>query len=302
MSVTVNDFNKYSRYTVTYVAAFNWSIDYISLFQHIRIPKLAKDPLQGVKKNNVKLNLPIGTVLRVKYKDVYKNVHVRGYGITEGEGAFRNSATVVMYIGKIVVLKVPSSGKIHIAGCRTERQVYQAIHAIWNHIQHIRKVHPDIVKMAVGEMPKVIFSPVMNNISINMGFSINKKKVHEFLYKDTEFLVIPNDRKYAGVAAKLEVEGYKELPLVKHRFLDGKWYASNTNWTEYLSMLKPKDRIKEEKAERYHTFLIFFSGRVIQTGPRYELMEDVFKYFVSSINGNRPRIEDLNVEVSKKGK
>lgn len=299
MSLSPNDFNRYSRYTTTFVAAVNWTIDYVGLFEHIEIPKLDKDPLQG-KKNNAKLNLPIGTVLRVKYKDAFKAVHVRGYGIKPNEGCFRNGTTVVMYIGKIVVLKVPPCGKIQVAGCLNERQVYQANHAIWNHLQKIRKKHPEIIKIPEGEVPRIIYSPVMNNISINMGFNINKRKVHELLYRDTEFNVIPNDRKYAGVTAKLEVEGLRDLPLIRHRYIKGKWYASQASWTDYLAMLKPKDRTKEEKTERYHTFLIFFSGKVIQTGPRYELMENAFKYFVSSLNENRNRIEDLNKELAKK--
>jgi hypothetical protein len=126
------------------------------------------------------------------------------------------------------------------------------------------------------------------------------RKVHEFLYQDTEFHIIPNDKKYAGVTAKLCVEGMKELPLVKHRYLNGKWYTSNGTWMDYLTMLSPKDRKKEENTERFQTFLIFHSGKVIQSGPRYELMGDVFNYFITLMNANRKRVEDLTTELGVK--
>lgn len=302
--ISPKDFSKYKRYTTTYIAAVNWKIDHIALFQYLNIVTLENDPLANVKRSQVKLNVPNGSILQVKYKDSYKIVHIRGYGMEDNAstGCFSNSTTIVMYVGKIIVLKVPSQGKIQITGCRSEEQVYQAIHAIWRGIQKIKVEHPEVAQIPEGEVPRVIYHAVMNNINMNLGFSINKRKVHEFLYQDTEFHIIPNDKKYAGVTAKLEVEGMKELPLVKHRFLNGKWYASNGTWTDYLSMLSPKDRKKEENMERYQTFLIFHSGKVIQSGPRYELMEDVFRYFINLMNANRGKIEDLTVELSTKKK
>jgi TATA-box binding protein (TBP) (component of TFIID and TFIIIB) len=300
--ISPDDFNLFQRYTTTYIAAVNWEIDHIALYQYLDIIKLKEDPLVGKKRFNIRLNAPSGSVLQVKYKDAYKIVHVRGYGITDdaSTGCFSNSTTIVMYIGKIIVMKVPSRGKIQITGCRTENQVYQAVHAIWKGIQKIKQKHPEVAKIPEGEVPRVIYHSVMNNINMNLGFNVNKRKVHEFLYQRTEFHIIPNDKKYAGVTAKLEVEGLRELPLVKHRFLNGKWYVSKGSWIDYLAMLNPKDRKKEDNKDHYQTFLIFHSGKVIQTGPRYALMENVFRYFITLMNSNRCKIEDLTIELSTK--
>lgn len=295
------DFNKYQRYTTTYIAATNWTIDYISLFHHLPITELPDDPLKGVKRSQVKLSVPIA-ILQIKYKDAYKIVHVRGYGIDDEAslGCFSNSASVVMYVGKIVVLKIPPQGKIQITGCRTESQVYKAVHAIWEGISSAAKEHPEILSLPAGELPKVIYHGVMNNISMNIGFNINKRKTHEYLYNHTEFHIIPNDKKYAGIAAKLVEDRMKDVPLVKHRLINGKWYESTASWNDYLAVLTAKDRQKEGKCERYQTFLIFHSGKVIQTGPRYCLMKDMFSYFVNLMNRNRNLLEDLTVEVAKK--
>ncbi len=303
-TISPNDFKKYQRYTTTYIAAVNWKIDYVGLFQYLPIVKLGNDPLMGNKRAHVKLNVPNGSILQVKYKDPFKIVHVRGYGKEDNAstGCFSNSLSVVMYVGKIIVLKLPPQGKIQITGCRQEKQVYTAIHAIWKGIEAVRVKHPEVVQIPEGENPKVIYHAVMNNINMNLGFNINKRKVHEFLYQDTDFHIIPNDKKYAGVTAKVEVEGMKELPLVRHRYLNGKWYASKAKWIDYISMLSPKDRKKEEITERYQTFLIFHSGKVIQSGPRYELMNDVFQYFITLINENRLRIEDLTEDVDRRAR
>ena len=303
--ISPDDFEKYKRYTITHIAAVNWIIDHIALYQYVQFPKFKEDPLKGKKRSEVKLPKKYnGSILRIKYKDLYKVVHVRGYGIDDStsEGCFSNSATVLMYMDKIIVLKIPSQGKIQITGCKSEEQVYRAIHAVWKHIQKIKKEHPEVSSIPEGEVPKVIFQTAMNNINLNLGFNINKKRVHEFLYKETEFHIIPNDAKYAGVTAKIEAEGIKELANVRHRFLNGRWYASKANWTDYLSMLTPKDRTKEEKTERYHTMLIFHSGKVIMSSPRYELMKDVFCYFVNLMLDNRAKIEDLTIEITAKKK
>lgn len=301
-NISPNDFSKYNRYTMTYIAVVNWVIDHISLFQYLPIIQLESDPFLNLKRTQIKLDVPNGSILQVKYKDVYKNVHVRGYGIEDkaSSGCFSNSITIVMYIGKIIVLKVPPQGKIQITGCRTEKQVYQSIHAIWDHIQKIKIEHPEIVQIPQGESPKIIFNSVMNNINMNLGFHINKRKVHELLYNQTDFHIIPNDKKYAGVTAKFIVQGMQDLTLVQHRLVNGKWYSSNVSWIDYLSMLSPKDRKKEETQERHQTFLIFHSGKVIQSGPRYELMEKIFTYFITYMTENRSKIEDLTVELTSK--
>lgn len=303
-SISPDEFKKFSRYTTTVIAAANWVINHIAFFNYAEIVDLSEDPLENMKRSRVKLSIPNGSILQVKYKDPYKIVHVRGYGTKDdaSKGCFSNSVSVVMYVGKIIVLKVPPQGKIQITGCRTEKQVYSAMHAIWKCIEKIRISHPEIVKLPADEAPRIIFHPVMNNINMILGFNVNKRKIHEFLYQDTEFLIIPNDKKYAGVTAKLVVEGMKELPLVRHRYINGKWYVSNASWTDYLAMLTPKDRKKEEVADRYQTFLIFHSGKVIQSGPRYELMEDVFRYFIKLMNENRHKIEDLTVELAANAK
>jgi hypothetical protein len=151
-TISPGDFPKYQRYTTTYIAAVNWKIDYVGLFQYLPIVKLKTDPLLGKKRSQVKLNIPDGSILQVKYKDPFKIVHVRGYGTEDNAstGCFSNSLSVVMYVGKIIVLKVPPQGKIQLTGCRSEHQVYQAIHAIWRGIEAVRAEHPEVVQIPDG--------------------------------------------------------------------------------------------------------------------------------------------------------
>jgi hypothetical protein len=172
IDISPTDFEKYKRYTTTYIAAVNWKIDHVIMYQNLPIVKLNKDPLVGNKRSQVRLNIPNGSILQVKYKDPYKIVHVRGYGKEDNSstGCFSNSVTVVMYVGKIIVLKVPPQGKIQITGCRTEDQVYQAIHSIWSGIEKIKLLNPEVVKIPDGEVPRVIYHAVMNNINMNLGF------------------------------------------------------------------------------------------------------------------------------------
>jgi len=305
VGLDVDSFKNFKRYTCTHVISANLQIDHIALFNYATFPELDKDPFIDTKRPNIRLSTKYnGSILQIKVKDLYKKVHVRGYGQNDPASmkCFNNSTTIVMYIDKIIVIKVPSKGKIQATGSTTENQIYQAIHHIWKHILKIKEEHPEIARIPYSNIPRVIFLTSMNNVSMNLGFKINKRKLFNFLYKETDFIVIPHEKKYAGIAAKLPVEGIKELPFIRHRYIRGQWYQSKANWTEYLSMLSPKDRAEEERSERYHTFLIFHSGKVIQSGPHWPLMPAVFKYFIELMMENRAIFEDLTIELTSKKK
>ena len=66
--------------------------------------------------------------------------------------------------------------------------------------------------------------------------------------------------------------------------LDCKWKGSLTSYKEYLDTLSDSDRESKLKHVRYNTFLVFHSGKIIQSGLSADFMRDDFYEFCDIIN------------------
>ena len=66
--------------------------------------------------------------------------------------------------------------------------------------------------------------------------------------------------------------------------LDCKWKGSLTSYKEYLDTLSDSDRESKLKYVRYNTFLVFHSGKIIQSGLSADFMRDDFYEFCDIIN------------------
>lgn len=282
------------RYTITFTVATNWTINHILFFQEHQFANFSKDPLIEVKKNQHSLpNVPIGTILSLKYKDENGKVHFRGYG-NASESCFSNVTSAKIYVGKIVDVKIPSFGKIQITGCLDDPQAYKTIQTIWKSIQEIEKRKPGFVTLPPHEPPKAIYNPVMNNVSIHINFEINRKKLQTFLYRyqGDNFLLPVKDERYAGTKIEAKINDISHIPIVQHRFLNGKWYSSLVSMNDFLALLTSKSR-KEELMKKYqHVILMFHSGKFIYIAPRFELMPDFYRYFLGILQENRDKIEE----------
>jgi hypothetical protein len=63
-------------------------------------------------------------------------------------------------------------------------------------------------------------------------------------------------------------------------------------FSSYTSYLDEKEKKKENKKEKYHTFLVFHSGSIIQSGSGPE-MENVYTKFVTILNQHRKEFEEI---------
>ena len=72
--------------------------------------------------------------------------------------------------------------------------------------------------------------------------------------------------------------------MKKLTYVDGKWEDSvYVPYDDYLSMLPEKDKLKKLKKQRYNTFLVFHSGKVIMSGMDSVFMKDVYYEFLNII-------------------
>lgn len=84
----------------------------------------------------------------------------------------------------------------------------------------------------------------------------------------------------------------KEMEITKMSHKDDKWVRSLTTYEEYLDRLSEKEINKKLKKERFVTFLVFHSGKVIQSGINASLSRDSYYYFLKIIRTAFDEIEE----------
>jgi TATA-box binding protein (TBP) (component of TFIID and TFIIIB) len=65
-----------------------------------------------------------------------------------------------------------------------------------------------------------------------------------------------------------------------------------TTYTEYLEKLSEKERNKKLNKDRFNTFLVFHSGRVIISGLTAQYMKNAYYYFLDIIRACKDEIEE----------
>lgn len=303
--------------TTTVTVATNWIVNTELFFRYVDIYPIEKP---ARKKDLADLVLPMGSVISAKIKDENKTVYVRGVCFTDG--CFPNSVCIVMYISKLIAIKVPHQGKLQITGCKSKRDLKKIVEFLWYYLQKIEEDRydeyleyalkntnvPDYFKIPCvttrdDRPPETVINTVMNNVSFNLGFKIDRKKFFEYMYVETDMHPIPELDSYSGVIIKIPVESMDNNKFILYRFEDknGKraWHPYSISWEDYLNFILPQDKADELKKERHHSFLVFHTGNVIQSSPSYLEMSKVYKKFVSVIKEGRDQIEVCDITCKK---
>ena len=140
--------------------------------------------------------------------------------------------------------------------------------------------------------PRVIFNIVMKNIDFKIGFSIQRDKLDTFINVNTDFTSHYEGSITTGVNIKLKSRHpYERMINCLEIFEDGNTKNSLVEYGEYLTFLDDKEKRKESKKEKYHTFLVFCSGSIIQSGSGPD-MESVYRDFISILLKNRNHFEE----------
>ena len=98
---------------------------------------------------------------------------------------------------------------------------------------------------------------------------------------------------YTGVNIKIPLEkDIRTMRVIKMTYVSGDWKYKQTTYNEYLDNLPEKERNRKLKEDRYNTFLVFHSGKVIMSGLIAEFMSDKYTDFLKIINRAYPYIEE----------
>lgn len=315
------DFKNINVSTKTYTTSTNLELNLDKLFEFLPItPYEVVIPKRGRKKKGEVINknqsIAEGSIITIKSAGRLKGVLLKKPSKSKlkqqsnKEGFFRNSITIVIILDKIINFKISRNGTFQMTGCKTHRQAERCVETIWELI----KSQDDIWSLSSGNTLSVMYIPCMRNIDFSLGFTIDREKLNNYIKTNTS-KIIDKVNEYLGTEGKHDdryfhslletLFGYTgvniKLPLTqdistmkinKKEFVNDSWVSCSTTYNEYLTGLTEKDRNIKLNKERFFTFLVFHSGKVIMSGLTAEFMEDVYYLFIEIIDEAFEYIEE----------
>lgn len=207
-------------------------------------------------------------------------------GAPTKQGNFRNQLTVCPYIyDKIVTIKIFPTGKLHLTGCKTTQHRQEAVIVLLNHIRLCHTEDVPTYTISDDQPLNAILEVVMVNVDFHLGFDIDQEKLDRLFQSNNEFYTV-YETEQPSVNIKLD---YPDPDLKQYTkiIIDGE---INNPIIKYETVNEcPKAKAANT---RTHTFLVFSSSKVIQSGRYYDSeMEPAYKKFREFIIKNRSKIE-----------
>ena len=286
--------------TRTSIVMTNLTLDIRKLHQHLPITEYIVVPKKrGRKKKNVAVDpnkdIPDGSIITVDFENTVRGVRLKKKKKStakKGEDYFRNSVTVVMAMGKkLINFKISRNGKFQMTGCKYDEHAENCIKYIWLYIKDSK----DIYEMHTGKKFTTLFIPAMRNIDFGLGFFIDREKLDHYFNTETEYCsLLETSIGYTGVNIKIPFKkSITELNLKQLTWKGSDWgKPEEITFSDYLERLKPKEREKKLKKDRYHTFLVFHSGKIILSSLCEEFARDTYYEFMNIIKDNKDFFEE----------
>ena len=284
--------------TKTIIAKTNMTIDLKKLFDYLPITDYKVNPKKRGRKKKIeqiqeKIIIESGSIITLKYENDVRGVEIKKKKIDKKKKSkwFRNSFTVVMVIdNKPINFKICQNGMMQITGCKFDSQAEDCVKFIWYYI----KEQKDIYKFTYGDFLDIMFIPVMRNIDFSLGFNVDREKLAKYISTQTQYhCLLETSFGYTGCNSKVPINiDIRKMKIKKLSFLDDNWFEKSSTYDEYLSKLTEKEINKKLNKERFVTFLIFHSGKVIQSSINSEFGRDSYYYFLEIIKSAFDEIEE----------
>jgi len=299
-NLTFPEFDDIKVSTKTFIAMTNLNMDLKKLFEFLPITEYIVVPKKRGRKKKIcnsdpNVDVKSGSIITMKYENKLKGVDLKqkkNQNKKKSSKWFRNSFTVVIVLdNKNINFKICQNGMFQITGCKLDSHAEDCIKYIWDYI----KDEKDIYSFSRGDTLETLFIPAMRNIDFDIGFYVDREKLANYMSTQTEFhSLLETSFGYTGVNIKIPIK-YDIINMqVKKLSYDekGNWIEEMTIYDEYLQFLTKKERLKKVNKERYNTFLVFHSGRVIFSGSCADFMRESYYYFLKIIKAAYPYIEE----------
>ena len=260
--------------TQTVMAYVNCTFNIANIFDKL--------PIEDIGNKNIKsINGEHGKIYQLK-----RAGQVRGAPTKKGH--FRNQITAYIYVlDKMVTVKIFPTGKFHLTGCKNLKHQQQAVVELMNLIRLIHTDDNPTFEMEDDQPLNIILEVVMVNVDFHLGFDVDQKKLDQLLQQEAnDFYTIYETPVNTSVNIKLDYPDPIEKKF-QQIIIQGPTDKPKVTFTTTTEC--PKARIKDT---RTHTFLVFSSSKVIQSGRYYDSeMAPAYKKFHEFIRNNRKNIE-----------
>lgn len=289
--------------TKTSIVMTNITVDIKKVYEQLPVTPYTVIPRKrGRKRHTTDFNpnqgIPTGAIIMLEYKSKLRGVRLKKKkksAAKSGEDYFRNSVTIVMVVdNKHINFKISQNGKFQMTGCKKDDHAKECVRHIWNYVKGT-----DMCKLE-GKEFCALFIPAMRNIDFSLGFSIDREKIDQYFNQKTPFRsLLETSVGYTGVNLKIPFD----RPITDLKIQKYTWDEKKNDWCEpqvlpfndYLSLLKPKEREKRLNKQRYHTFLIFHSGKVIMSSLCADFARQIYYQFMDIIQNHKDHFkESLN--------
>jgi TATA-box binding protein (TBP) (component of TFIID and TFIIIB) len=288
-------FDDIKAYTKTYTANTNLNIDIHALFKILEVTPYTVIPKKrGRKKKGVvedpNQDVTYGSIITVKCEGEIKGVELKPK--KNPKSWFRNSITVVMILDKPINFKVCRNGTFQMTGCKSWEHAEMCIQKIWDNISGTDGVFT--YTREPGSLNALII-PSMRNIHFDIGFHVDREKLSNYINtKEELYCLLETSFGYTGVNIKIPLPTSRDTMSIKKMVCSetGTWSNVWTTYSEYLEILDEKTRKTKVREQRYNTFLVFHSGKVIFSGLTSDLMRDTYYTFTNIIRTSFDSIEE----------
>lgn len=216
-------------------------------------------------------------IITCYYQNRYRGENI--FSKKKKNQSFRNAVNVIFQIeNKTLNFKVSTNGNFQITGCKYYHHVIECTKYF---LQLLKQYCPETVSIWNKNI-SIGLRTVMTNIVFNMGFCIDRKKLNSVLQKEKDFYnLFETNFGYTGMNIKLPLENEDYIvSLPKINWNENTW--ENDNETKNLMTDKQK----------YNTFLVFHSGKIIMSGMCEKNMYKHFEYFHKFLEQNKSKIEE----------
>lgn len=306
--LTFPDFDEIKVSTKTFTATTNLNIKIDELYQILPItPYVVVPKKRGRKKkceqSDPNKDIPLGSIVTIKHEGDIRGVDLKPKKSKPAKKKkwFRNSITIVIIFDKPINFKVCRNGTFQMTGCKNHEHAELCVKYIWKYMHE----HTDIYFFTRGTRLEALFIPSMRNIDFSLGFLVDREKLNQYMCTENEIhCLLETSFGYTGVNIKIPLaDDIRTMKIKKTQQTENnQWSDCWTTYQEYLDILPDKERELKLKDDRYNTFLVFHSGKVIMSGLTVEFMRDVYYCFLGIIRRAYDNIEERldSIEGDKK--
>jgi TATA-box binding protein (TBP) (component of TFIID and TFIIIB) len=301
------DFDDIKVSTKTFTAMTNLNIEIKKIYEKLPVTEYIVIAKKRGRKKKCEIvdpnkDIPEGSIITLKCEGELRGVELKPKKNKNNKKQkwFRNSITVVIILDKPINFKICRNGTFQMTGCKTHEHAELCIKYIWKYI----KDDDSLYSFSRGKDLETLFIPSMRNIDFSLGFTVDREKLNHYMSPsnknsyinkvDKEFhCLLETSFGYTGVNIKIPLkQDITKMRIKKLVYQDNNWLKINTTYQEYLDILPIKERETKINDERYNTFLVFHSGKVIMSGLTSYFMKDIYYYFLKIMKNGFDYIEE----------